>query len=123
LSGDEIAHDLGIDTISKSSETYVAVATEAHITAIVTERTEKNEISRPQNSTPVSYSVPIDVEFLSNPNKRIDGLHRLPQELDARIELSGPDPAREVRRFGRTGAQPTVYQVADIHTHAMQRPS
>ena len=71
LSGDEIAHDLGIDTISKSSETYVAVATEAHITAIVTERTEKNEISRPQNSTPVSYSVPIDVEFLSNPNVHV----------------------------------------------------
>jgi gliding motility-associated-like protein len=71
LSGDEFAHDLGIDTISKESDIYTAMAVECHLTGLVTARNEINEMSKPENKSPISYSVPIDVEFMSNPNLHV----------------------------------------------------
>lgn len=70
LSGDQYALGLGIDTISKSSELYSAVAVECHLTTVVTSRKsdKNNEASAPTDAQPISYSVPIDVEFLSNAN-------------------------------------------------------
>lgn len=68
LYGDQYAADLGIAPISFKSSVYKAVAVECHITTVVTERKEKNEAERPTNSSTISFSVPFDVEFSSNPN-------------------------------------------------------
>ena len=71
LFGDQYAADFGIDSISAFSAEYQAVAVECHLTAVVTERTEKNEADAPKKvngNTTVSFSVPIDVQFLSNAN-------------------------------------------------------
>lgn len=68
LYGDQYATDLGLSQTSFNSIVYKAVAVECHITTVVSERKEKNEAERPTNSSTVSFSVPFDVEFASNPN-------------------------------------------------------
>jgi gliding motility-associated-like protein len=67
LTGDQYATDLGI-TKTATSDTYKAVAVECHLTNVVTERSEKNEASKPQKGVAIDFSVPIDVQFLSNPS-------------------------------------------------------
>ena len=70
VTGDQYAADLGID-ISATSSLYKAVAVECHLTNVVTDRNEKNEASRPQKGVPIDFSVPIDVQFLSNANEPV----------------------------------------------------
>ena len=74
LSGDQYAQNFGID-ISRNSSKYTAVAVECHLTTVVTSRKPingegSNEDSYPENNKlPISFSVPIDVQFLSNANE------------------------------------------------------
>ncbi|HET7734183.1 MAG TPA: gliding motility-associated C-terminal domain-containing protein [Paludibacter sp.] len=72
ISGDQYAQNFGLD-IRKTSE-YTAVAVECHLKPVVTSRKPKNgeksnEDSYPDSDKqPISFSVPIDVQFLSNAN-------------------------------------------------------
>ena len=69
ISGDQYAQNFGLD-IRKTSE-YTAVAVECHLTTVVTSRKpqngeKSNEDSYPDSEKqPISFSVPIDVQFLS----------------------------------------------------------
>jgi len=68
ITGDQFAELLGVTVKQAVSDPYSAAATECHITTVVTERTEINEGLAPKNSpgAEINYSVPIDVQFLSN---------------------------------------------------------
>ncbi len=67
VSGDQFAKDLGVDLITVTSSLYQAVAVKCHITTTTTERTEKNEAERPDN-TSIDGSAPLDILFESNCN-------------------------------------------------------
>jgi gliding motility-associated-like protein len=73
LVGDQYAVDLGIDIVSVSSkEEYQAVAVECHLKALVSSRAHElnNEANAPDDkASDISFSVPIDVQFLSNANE------------------------------------------------------
>lgn len=68
LTGDQYATDLGISPISVSSSLYVTQAVISHPTSVVTTRDAKNEAVRPSQASPINFSAPIDVQFLSNSN-------------------------------------------------------
>jgi gliding motility-associated-like protein len=69
LVGDEYAQLLGMTiTPAKSSQLYSAVAVQCHPTTVVSPRTQTNEGDRPTQASPISFSAPIEVQFLSNPN-------------------------------------------------------
>ena len=70
LYGDQYATDLGI-TDSISSSLYTTNAVISHLTTNVTSRVHdrNNEADAPDNKTPITYSAPIDVQFLSNANE------------------------------------------------------
>ncbi len=69
ISGDQYAEKFGLD-ISKTTD-YTAVAVECHLKALVSSRAHNlnNEANAPDDkATDISFSVPIDVQFLSNAN-------------------------------------------------------
>jgi gliding motility-associated-like protein len=69
--GDQYAELLGVTIPPAVSQLYTAQAVECHFTAVVTERNEHNEAEAPKKvngNTTVSFSAPIDVQFLSNAN-------------------------------------------------------
>ena len=74
LIGDQYAQLFGINTIYKTSSVYPAVAVECHLKAIVSDRTRSpnNEADAPTSkATDISFSVPIDIQFLSNANEPV----------------------------------------------------
>ena len=68
LSGDQYAEDLGFKPDSITSPLYSAVAVKCYPTSIVTTRTATNEGERPTNTTDVSGSAPLEMQFKSNAN-------------------------------------------------------
>lgn len=71
ISGDQYSSQLGLQPVTFTGSMYNAVAVQCHITTSVTARTEKNEDMRPSASTPINYSAPIDVQFMSNANEPV----------------------------------------------------
>jgi len=74
ITGDQYAEMLGISVTSAVSDNYSAVAVKSQLTVVVTPRNEKNEESAPQTvsgNAEVSFSAPIDVQFLSNPSPAV----------------------------------------------------
>jgi gliding motility-associated-like protein len=71
LSGDQFAEDLGLTPKSISSSEYTPAAVICHITTNVTSRNhlKNNEAEAPSTTTPINFSAPIDVQFLSNANE------------------------------------------------------
>lgn len=68
LMGDQYADSLGVVVTPAISHLYHAVAVKSHLKTVVTERDKENEAQFPQDKTPISYSTPFDVQFLSNPS-------------------------------------------------------
>ena len=68
LNGDQYAIDLGLTPVSISSSQFVTQAVISHPTTVVSIRDAKNEADRPSSASPISFSAPIDVQFLSNAN-------------------------------------------------------
>jgi gliding motility-associated-like protein len=73
LSGDQFAEDLGLTPASITGSEYNPVAVICHITTNVTSRshTKNNEAEAPSSSTPINFSAPIEVQFLSNANESV----------------------------------------------------
>lgn len=73
LSGDQFTADpdLGLNPVSITSPLYSAVAVKCHPTSIVTTRDDLNEQDRPTQSTQLSGSAPLDIQFLSNANEPV----------------------------------------------------
>lgn len=73
LSGDQYAVDLGLTPVSSLSNEYTAIAVECHITTVVSprKRDQNNEDQAPWQTTPIDFSAPIEVEFLSNANEPV----------------------------------------------------
>jgi len=74
LYGDQYATDLGINMDSVSSSLYLTYAVISHMTTNVTSRDQRpgsrnNEGNFPSSATPINFSAPIDVQFLSNANE------------------------------------------------------
>jgi gliding motility-associated-like protein len=74
LYGDQYATDLGLTPDTVSSSLYTTNAVISHLATIVTSRDQgqgkNNEVDYPQsNKTPINFSAPIDVQFLSNANE------------------------------------------------------
>ena len=74
LYGDQYATDLGINQDSVSSSLYLTYAVISHMTTNVTSRDQRpgsrnNEGNFPSSATPINFSAPIDVQFLSNANE------------------------------------------------------
>jgi len=68
LSGDEYADSLGVTITPAVSKLYSAVAVECHPTTVISPRTEANEGEHPAQTSPINFSAPIDIQFLSNAN-------------------------------------------------------
>jgi len=68
ISGDEYATMLSIDPAEFNSDIYTAVAVDFNITSETVTRSEKNEGERPDQSTAVSGSSPLEILFKSNAN-------------------------------------------------------
>jgi gliding motility-associated-like protein len=71
LYGDQYATDLGLTSDTVSSSLYTTNAVISHLKANVTSRSHKynNEAYAPDTISPINYSAPIDVQFLSNANE------------------------------------------------------
>ena len=73
LYGDQYATDLGIIQDSVSSSMYLTYAVISHLTSNVTSRDQgsghNNEGDFPSSKSPINFSAPIDVQFLSNANE------------------------------------------------------
>ena len=75
ITGDQFAELLGVTVKQAVSDPYSAAATECHITTVVTSRArdKNNEDKAPDNKVPeINFSVPIDVQFLSNSSEPIE---------------------------------------------------
>ena len=72
ISGDQYAADLGLDPVSKKSLEYLTSAVISHLKTNVASRDQgtgnNNEGDFPSSKTPINFSAPIDVQFLSNAN-------------------------------------------------------
>ena len=72
ISGDQYAAGLGIDPVTKKSSEYLTNAVISHLKTNVTSRDQQtgnnNEGDFPSSKTPINFSAPIDVQFLSNAN-------------------------------------------------------
>jgi len=72
LYGDQYATNLGINMDSISSSQYLTYAVISQMTTNVTSRDQSplknNEANYPSKITPINFSAPIDVQFLSNAN-------------------------------------------------------
>jgi gliding motility-associated-like protein len=73
LSGDQFATDLNINPFSISSAQFSTSAVICHPTTVVTSRShlKNNEADAPSDATPINFSAPIDVQFLSNANEPV----------------------------------------------------
>jgi len=73
ISGDQYAADLGLDPVSKKSSEYLTSAVISHLKTNVASRDQgtgnNNEGDFPSSKTPINFSAPIDVQFLSNANE------------------------------------------------------
>jgi gliding motility-associated-like protein len=68
IKGDQYAEELNIDSYTFTSDLYTAVAVECHITSEAVTRSEKNEEDRPEESSAISGSSPLELFFSSNGN-------------------------------------------------------
>ena len=73
ISGDQYAKELGLPAYTFTSPLYSAVAVKCHITTEVTSRKhlKNNEAEAPSDATPISFSAPYDVQFISNANEPV----------------------------------------------------
>jgi len=71
ITGDQYAELLGVTIQPAVIQLYTAQAVECHLKALVSDRTRPNnneDFAPDKNATEISFSVPIDVQFLSNAN-------------------------------------------------------
>lgn len=71
LKGDQVATDLGLETLAFTSELYSAVKTEGHMFTETTVRTAKNEADRPENVTMLTGSAPLEITFTGFANEPV----------------------------------------------------
>jgi len=73
ITGDQYASELGLTPVSKTSLQYVTSAVICHLKTSVTSRDQNtgnnNEGDFPSSKTPINFSAPIDVQFLSHANE------------------------------------------------------
>lgn len=74
LSGDQIARELGAGQISVQSELYQAVKLEVHIQHLTSVRKEKNEANNPSDSTILTGSAPLEIQFEAKVNSTAHGV-------------------------------------------------
>lgn len=66
LTGDQFASELGLAGVSVQSELYQAVKLDLIIGHLTTVRKEKNEANNPSDSTVLTGSAPLEIEFVAN---------------------------------------------------------
>lgn len=73
LSGDQIANDLGTSIPPVVSSLYNTNAVICHLTTSITNRKhdKNNEDKAPWDNSPINFSAPLDIEFLSNANEPV----------------------------------------------------
>ena len=93
ITGDQYADLLSIIVKPAVSDTYSPAAVECHIGTVVTERTETNEASAPKNSpgAEINYSVPIDVQFLSNASEPLSAYYNWSIYKDKQLIVTRTD--------------------------------
>ena len=93
VSGDQYAKTLQIDTFKISSVSYTPVAVISHLTTNVSSRQhdKNNEAIAPSHALPISFSAPIDVQFLSNGNEPITQFYKWEIYKDTKFLISRTD--------------------------------
>ena len=93
LSGDQYATDLGIEPVSVSSSPYVTNAVICHLATVVSSRQhdKNNEANAPSDLTPINFSAPIDVQFLSNANEPTTQFYNWGIYKDSKLVITRSD--------------------------------
>lgn len=71
LSGDQFAKSLGLNELSVASGLYASKAVKCNLTTFTTTRDDLNENERPEQTTSLSGSAPLDIQFFSNPTANV----------------------------------------------------
>lgn len=71
LSGDQFAKSLGLNELSVTSGLYASKAVKCNLTTLTTTRDDLNENERPEQTTSLSGSAPLEIQFFSNPTANV----------------------------------------------------
>jgi len=115
LSGDQYAKALGIDSLKVNTPPYTPVAVISYLTTTVASRDQgdkkNNEGNVPKTKVlPISFSAPIDVQFLSNGNEPITQFYNWVIYKDDKpiINRSDKDTRYTFTEFGKYKVKLTV---------------